>query len=144
MPKCKRTKSIIPIADTGYINSYSNFNSQFRSITFYDVCNDCELITYIDDGMENIQAWEDILDCIDFRFSTNTIIMEGDFRWKLKRNKEGIPLLNADSILGLVGTTTVSYNQVAEMIRQRDILPFDYADYEYISVDITGGVRTTA
>lgn len=141
MPKCVKTKAIIPLADTGYIKSYSNFNSSFRVITFYDVCNDCELVTYLDEGMVNIHHW-DILDSVDFKFSHDTIIMEGDFRWKIKRNKEGKALLNADSIVNLVGTTPISLNQVSQIVSQRKQLSFDYEDYEYISIDVSGGRRS--
>lgn len=123
--KYKNTKAIMPLHITHYMPSKSITGGYFRIITFWDINNDCEVITYHYEDMRNASHWE-FLDELDLE--TETALIEGEFKYKRSLSKQGQPIINADSkIHGIkVLDIDVAYNLVEHRPSMHGMEPHEY------------------
>jgi hypothetical protein len=122
----KGSNLIILLKIGGYSLS-SITNGDVRTLTFWDVTNDCIVETYDDTSNNNHKFWETIDDIDLLR---NTISIKGDFKFKKRKNPTpyDTPCLNADASFQLsrVTKTDMTWDLVEELVNLRPTLDLQY------------------
>jgi hypothetical protein len=133
----KHTKAIMPLEVSPYMPSQTG--GYFRIITFWDICNDCEVITYHYEDMRNAQHWE-FLDELDLE--TATALIEGNFKFKRKASSQGLPIINADS--KPLGYKVIENTTAHALAQNRPSMPNMAADeYEFVIDSYSHGSKYT-
>ena len=107
------SSAVIFVKQTPWRASNSNFGSNYKYVTIYDISNDIEAELIVDDTMVNFKKWE-FLDDHDFKFSNEVIFAEGTFTYIKGKNGK---LLNADS--KITRTKTITTDKFLEVVSNR-------------------------
>ena len=127
--KKKNTKAVVILEISPWLSSKHTSGGSMRKITFWDICNDCEIITWHYEHMNNSSQW-DFIDDVDLY--RDTVLIEGDFRYKSKISKtENLPILNMDS--KIYGYKVLTLEQAYALCKHRpEMARCDVDEYEYV------------
>jgi len=112
------SSAVIFVKQSPWRTSSSNYGSNYKYVTVYDISNDMESELIVDDTMTNFKKWE-FLDDHDFRFSNQVILAEGTFTYVKGKNGK---ILNADSVI--TKTKTISTDKFQQVVSNRAKIPY--------------------
>lgn len=124
--KSKKTKAIMPLNIGPWMTS--SHTGYVRKITFWDICNDTEVMTWHYEDMRNAPQWE-FLDELDLQIET--VLIEGEFKYKAKKSKtDNLPILNMDS--KVFGYKVLDLNVAYSLVEHRPSMHgMETEEYEY-------------